>query len=124
MHQLIIIGNGFDRACGLNSDFGSFFSSRHDAGGVFLPSSGMETAWDIILTSIAHEDPLWCDVEAVVAKWVIGEEGAAPVVDDFGSCHFFPSGDSSAWRGLPSIRCASTCCTLLATLFIVRGLFR
>lgn len=98
MHQLIIIGNGFDRACGLNSDFGSFFSSRHDAGGVFLPSSGMETAWDIILASIAHEDPLWCDVEAVVTKWVIGEEGSAPVVDAFGPYLSLPSGDISTWR--------------------------
>lgn len=30
MHQLVVMGNGFDKSCGLQSGFSDFFRSRHD----------------------------------------------------------------------------------------------
>ena len=60
--QLVVIGNGFDLACGLKSDFKSFFEPRLKKGkaieqggvsggksvGSQLRDAGL-TAWDIIL---------------------------------------------------------------------------
>lgn len=77
--QLIVIGNGFDQACGLKSDFGSFIKARND---FFEPDwqkqgeaerqSSLKfthTIWDYILAE--HEDGNWCDIEATIAEWVI-----------------------------------------------------
>lgn len=78
MHQLIIIGNGFDLACGLKSRFSDFLACRYDDRGSFLSSYGIETAWDIILSSIDDTDPLWCDVEAIISSFIIGDKGDQP----------------------------------------------
>lgn len=77
MHQLIVIGNGFDLACGLHSRFSDFMKSRYDGDGNWLLEPEEETAWDIILSSISEDDSLWCDIESTIAKWVIGDEGKA-----------------------------------------------
>ncbi len=80
-HQLIVIGNGFDLECGLNSGFGSFMKARRSA----LDSSDDEadagplhfcrTIWDVILD--AHGDSDWCDVEGAIAEWLVGHRGYA-----------------------------------------------
>lgn len=78
-HQLIIIGNGFDLACGLKSRFGDFFEPRFKAiasisdysratWSEVVGHSGL-TLWDFILQ--ANVDSLWCDVEAVIERWVL-----------------------------------------------------
>lgn len=77
--QLIVIGNGFDQACGLKSDFGSFvkarnefFESNRQKQGETEGQTSLEfthTIWDYILTE--HEDGNWCDIEAAIAEWVI-----------------------------------------------------
>lgn len=80
-HQLLVIGNGFDLACNLKSDFGSFFKPRFDlirtiesigmpdgrSMGLKLREAGL-TVWDIVL--LDHSGDNWCDVEAAIAKWV------------------------------------------------------
>lgn len=79
--QLVIIGNGFDLACGLKSDFKSFFEPRlerlqaieHEgfsdgkSAGSRLHEAGL-TAWDIILTDRSGD--YWYDVEGAIARWV------------------------------------------------------
>ena len=84
-HQLVIIGNGFDRACGLESSFGSFFLPRvntiSEAESTDLDKwfkdlrAGGITAWDLILRSrkdLADRgyDVCWCDVEAAISEVV------------------------------------------------------
>ena len=80
-HQLVIIGNGFDLACGLKSDFKNFFEPRlerlqaieHEgfsdgkSAGSRLREAGL-TAWDIILTDRSGDN--WYDVEGAIARWV------------------------------------------------------
>ena len=80
-HQLIVLGNGFDLACGLPSRYADFFrgvSQRvfpdpTDTGraswGEHLRGQGL-TAWDVILCNRAA-DTDWYDVEGEIAKWVI-----------------------------------------------------
>lgn len=79
--QLVVIGNGFDLACDLNSSFSSFFEPRFekmrdieaadmpDGGNVVsrLREAGL-TVWDIILFDRSGDD--WCDVEGAIAKWM------------------------------------------------------
>lgn len=96
MHQLIVIGNGFDLACGLKSRFSDFFATRYAKDGSCLLSSGELTAWDIILGSIEENDPLWCDVESVVAEWVVGDDGYGHLARALGSVH--PGGGPSTSR--------------------------
>lgn len=85
--QLVVIGNGFDLACHLKSDFGSFFKPRFEKmqaierGGVLggksvgsqLRGAGL-TVWDIILSDRSGDN--WYDVEAAIAKWVRPYESA------------------------------------------------
>lgn len=84
-HQLIIIGNGFDLACGLKSRFGDFFEPRfeaissisdcsHATWSDLVEHSGL-TLWDFILQ--ANVDSLWCDVEAVIERWVLSASTTA-----------------------------------------------
>ena len=78
-HQLIVIGNGFDLQCGLRSKFGDFFQPRFEKiKGIsdykretwkqVIMESGL-TVWDFILE--ANLDSLWCDIEAVIERWVL-----------------------------------------------------
>lgn len=81
-HQLVVIGNGFDLACGLCSRFEDFYAPRRSELGLCGPAfpSGSTTAWcqdvinrhltawDIILQ--AHAGEKWCDIESAIADWV------------------------------------------------------
>lgn len=96
VHQLMIIGNGFDLACGLRSSFSDFFATRYDKDGNCLLSPDGLTAWDIILSGVEEDDPLWCDVEAIVAKWAVGEDGHGQLTRALGSV--FPEEGLSAPR--------------------------
>lgn len=90
-HQLIIIGNGFDIECGLNSRFYQFFEPRmhvietiddlEDPGSVNALCELSITAWDVVIYVRRQlvnkgEGINWCDVEAVISD-VIGMEGKA-----------------------------------------------
>lgn len=55
MHQLIILGNGFDLACGLKSKFSQFFDNRTN--GTFSYESVPEderNIWDFILSEVGE----------------------------------------------------------------------
>ena len=79
--QLVVIGNGFDSACQLKSDFVSFFTPRLEklqsierigisngkSVGSQLREAGL-TVWDIILSDRSGDN--WCDIEAAIAKWI------------------------------------------------------
>ncbi len=91
-HQLIILGNGFDLECGLESRFADFFKPReqllegwlctqpdeHVRSVKKMIDSGL-TAWDLILVHDFEND--WCDIEAEIAAWVLNE------VDESGTGH-------------------------------------
>lgn len=99
MHQLIILGNGFDLACGLESKFSQFFGKRTD--GQYSVDSIPEdqrNVWDVILGDVSKEDPLWCDIEGLIAAWVLGGHGKASMVQQLyrlGAVAFNPWDDAS-----------------------------
>jgi hypothetical protein len=88
-HQLIVLGNGFDLACGLHSKYSDFFenrrpkleelqadwrscvaansldwSNRSNA----VDNTGL-TVWDIILFPVSDKD--WCDIEQAIKDAVV-----------------------------------------------------
>ena len=84
-HQLLIIGNGFDLECGLNSTFRDFFSTERESliparflhEDAYLPilrplrsefNSNL-TFWDLILKG--QKKGNWCDIEAAILKQVL-----------------------------------------------------
>ena len=81
-HQLLIIGNGFDLECGLNSTFGDFFSTAREPltptgflhEGVWYEtwknsvSKPNSTIWDLILKG--QREGGWCDIEAAILEQV------------------------------------------------------
>lgn len=74
-HQLLVIGNGFDLACGLKSrfvDFGSareeYFSCSAEASEGAHPRKFTKTVWDLILDSRGGES--WADIEGSISSWV------------------------------------------------------
>lgn len=81
-HQLLIIGNGFDLECGLNSSFRDFFSTEreplippsflyedayYDTWKEYASNSNL-TLWDLILKGQGKEN--WCDIEAAILEQV------------------------------------------------------
>lgn len=80
MHQLIIVGNGFDLTCGLKSSFVDFYKEREHLGRQW--SSGDEsTIWDIILyDSYRESKSRWCDIEGEIARWVYGVDSEPAVI--------------------------------------------
>lgn len=87
MHQLIVLGNGFDLACGLRSRFSDFYRTRYDDSGKKFIGKGRETAWDVILSSENADSP-WCNIEDAVAEWVAGDDAKIKTISDLGL--FFP----------------------------------
>lgn len=82
MHQLIILGNGFDLACGLKSKFSQFFDNRTN--GTFSYESVPEderNIWDFILSEVGESDPLWCDIESLISAYVFRDGGASSRID-------------------------------------------
>lgn len=84
-HQLLVIGNGFDIACGLRSRFSQFFEGRvakleeakeleGDQLLLFCRSNGL-TSWDMILAERRTipggcMEANWCDIESAIARVV------------------------------------------------------
>ena len=82
-HQLLIIGNGFDLECGLNSTYEDFFSTERESliparflyEGAYYPtwkesaSNPNLTLWDLILKEQRKES--WYDIEAAILKQVL-----------------------------------------------------
>lgn len=79
MHQLIILGNGFDLACGLKSSFSQFFLNRtKQTNSLELIPDDQRNVWDLILSEVSEDDPLWCDIESLISAYVFrdGESGS------------------------------------------------
>ncbi len=77
--QLIVIGNGFDLACGLKSSYADFFGGRLQAADSIgdceeewrkaLDENHL-TTWDFILR-LGIGGPDWCNLEKVIGDWVL-----------------------------------------------------
>lgn len=67
-HQLLIIGNGFDLACGLKSKFTDFKAARKDC----FTRGDMrfkKTVWDVMLDQPGKGG--WSDIETAIAEWIV-----------------------------------------------------
>lgn len=79
-HQLLIIGNGFDLACGLKSSYSDFFDERLKTIDTIWSLEANDwkqavdknklTVWDFIL-NIKIEGTDWCNVEKAIGDWVL-----------------------------------------------------
>ena len=88
-HQLIVVGNGFDLECGLNSRFIDFFAPRFKAIDSIIDYTQIEwteavekaglTAWDFILRR--NTDSNWCDIEEVIRRWVVKPKVGTPIIE-------------------------------------------
>lgn len=79
MHQLIILGNGFDLTCGLKSKFSDFYCNRmNGACSIESIPKDERNVWDVILSEIGENDPLWCNIESLISAYVFHD-------DDLGS---------------------------------------
>lgn len=82
MHQLIILGNGFDLTCGLKSKFSDFFNNRTN--GTYSINSIPEderNVWDVILSDVEERDPLWCSIESLISTYVFQEYDSGSRLD-------------------------------------------
>lgn len=87
LHQLIIVGNGFDIECGLESRFINFFAPRFKVidtitdytakGWSEIVRNNKLTLWDFILRRNANSD--WCDIERAISAWVVTPNTGVPV---------------------------------------------
>lgn len=82
MHQLIILGNGFDLTCGLKSKFSHFYGSRTDYTDELnsIPED-QRNVWDLILSQVGKDDPLWCDIESLISTLVFKDGDSDSRVD-------------------------------------------
>lgn len=77
IHQLIVLGNGFDLSCGLRSDFASYLSCRRNE--IENGSIG-SNVWDVYLAALAAGPADWTDIESAIAMMVSeGPDGPAIV---------------------------------------------
>lgn len=82
--QLVLIGNGFDLECGLPSSFSNFIADRkkyfaennsdHNSSFCYV-----DTVWDLILRY--GDDHNWCDVEGMIADWIVPKKISAGITD-------------------------------------------
>lgn len=85
-NQIIVIGNGFDKACGLPSSYGEYFNDRfqkYEVGGKILPSlqkaieeegiGDIPSLWDLLFAAFHDEEtpfPRWMDVESAIRNYL------------------------------------------------------
>lgn len=82
MHQLIILGNGFDLTCGLKSKFSDFYSNRMNGiSSIELLPEDERNVWDVILSEIGEGDPLWCNIESLISTYVFRENDSGSKLD-------------------------------------------
>lgn len=82
MHQLIILGNGFDLACGLKSKFSDFYSCRmNGTSSIESIPEDKRNVWDVILSETEQDDPLWCDIEGHISAIVFQKDGSGSRLD-------------------------------------------
>lgn len=82
MHQLIILGNGFDLTCGLKSKFSDFYSNRmNGASSTESIPEGEMNVWDVILSETGKNDPLWCNIESLISTNVFREDDSGSRLD-------------------------------------------
>lgn len=85
-NQLIIIGNGFDKKCGLHSSYSEFFEHKYakiDLNNINYQNLAsdcnlIDSIWDLIFIyesrhshfGLTIDNPQWQDVEQTISKWV------------------------------------------------------
>ena len=90
-HQLIVVGNGFDLACGLKSKYFDFFGSRLeriDNITTYWRQPWCETVrnsdltlWDFMLRMKRGSN--WCKVEEVMGSWVLPPANGVDAKDTY-----------------------------------------
>lgn len=82
MHQLIILGNGFDLTCGLKSKFSDFYNNRtNGTKSIESIPENERNVWDLMLSETGQSDPLWCDIERLIYVYVVQEDGFGSRLD-------------------------------------------
>ena len=85
-NQIIVIGNGFDKACGLPSSYGEYFNDlfqKYEVDGKILPllqkaveeerTEGIPSLWDLLFVAFHDEGtpfPRWMDVESAIRNYL------------------------------------------------------
>lgn len=81
MGQLLILGNGFDLACGLESSFQSFRKWRQSRIDINNLSDPDLNAFDVILEQHRGDLSQWADVESAMQALFVGEADHEPILD-------------------------------------------
>lgn len=82
MHQLIILGNGFDLTCGLKSKFSDFYNNRtNGTNSIESIPEDERNVWDVILSEKRKNDSLWCDIESLISTYVFQDDGSSSRLD-------------------------------------------
>lgn len=89
MHQLIVIGNGFDLSCDLKSSFSDFHDYRAKSDLVAHPEN--TTIWDLILKQEKGHNWRWCDVEHQIRRWLYKSGQKDPQMLRLPECVLDPS---------------------------------
>lgn len=92
-NQIIVIGNGFDKACGLPSSYGEYFNDRfqkYEVDGKVLPSlqkavekeelEDIPSLWDLLFAAFHDEEtpfPRWMDVESAIRNYLWPSAGVS-----------------------------------------------
>lgn len=84
--QLLILGNGFDLTCGLNSRYSDFLNSRPNlptALGTLPSQSNDINIWDYIIqadinSSTKHFNSNWSGIEETIKEWILTGEQLQP----------------------------------------------
>lgn len=107
-HQLIVVGNGFDLACGLKSKYYDFFGDRLrkiDEIETYIRQPWCDavrnadlTLWDFLLRMERGSN--WCQVEETMARWVlpsryVGAKGTY-IERTLANVRHYPFADSNA----------------------------
>ncbi|WP_160268220.1 AbiH family protein [Bifidobacterium biavatii] len=80
--QIIILGNGFDKQCGVPSAFSDYFFDRFKSSEKFLSNLeskknfDIHSLWNVFLASNKENGKNnWSDVEGTIRKWILSSEG-------------------------------------------------
>ena len=123
-NQLIIIGNGFDMECGLESGFNDFFTDRFGDEETGQPTPDDMNLWDCFfqfMKEVQDDMPYeWKDVESAIKDWVtVIFDAADDNQEKYGNASPFVSAQWAIGRVLTNRQAVSS---LIGEAFRVQGM--